>query len=312
MKKNIIITHIFFILMFLSLIFCPASILTAAGLIGGGVTTNNDGLGEKQNELDNNITGIIMMPTPFKQDQSSGLNLDFSLTNIIGEVTGTHKDANSNIPNKRDYTNPVLMSLVTLTGKWTFVKEQRRTPAIALGPMYTLALNLGDRINTEIELSRPTNAYGMYLNFGKTLINKNSRVVLGYVLGNYSRIFSNLTHYYYPKSGNILYTGIDLNLKKFGMYFEILKPMESEQNPIIFNVRFKNIVPTLVLSYITTKGFTTDTSKISGVSSLLAIIHLRIPLYPPYEKGDIEDQKQKIEEKEKYKDWQNKIKNLDF
>ncbi len=236
-----------------------------------------DKLGDKENELDNNITGLIMFPTAYKQDKTTGPCLDFSLTNIIGEITGSRSGSE-----KREYTNPVLMSLVSVTGKWSLLKEQRTMPAAAAGLLYSLAIDLGNKINSEFDykdITRPSSAYGAFASFGKTVINDNSRVTLGYMFGNYSRIFSNMATYYYPENSSVVFTGIDLNFSKFRMYLEIAKPLATEQSPMIINFRIKNLVPTLVFSYITAGDYAEGEHIYKGGSSLLASIHLRIPLY---------------------------------
>jgi len=268
-----------------------------------------DKLGDKENELDNNITGLIMFPTAFKQDKSTGPCLDFSLTNVIGEITGSRAGSD-----KREYTNPILMSLVSITGKWALLKEQRTTPAAAAGVLYSLAIDLGNKINSEYDykdITRPATAYGAFASFGKTLINDNTRVTLGYMFGNYSRLFANMATYYYPVNAGIIFTGIDLNFNKFKMYLEIAKPLATEQSPILINFRIKNLVPTLVFSYITAGDYVETGDHIyKGGSSLLASIHLRIPLYPPYSDEELSEIKLKQEEKERYREWQRKVKEI--
>jgi len=293
--KKIIVFLLIFLLVFLQ----TAELLLAA--TSSSVTlTDKEKLAEKENELDNNITGLLMMPTAYKQDKTIGQTLDFSLYNIIGEITGAR--ANSK---EREYTNPVLMSLVSLTGKWALLSEKKNNFPVsaAVGGIYTFALDLGGKMNSELkykDFNRPSNSSALFFSFSKQVINDTSHISLGYLFGNYGQVFSNVATYYYPKSANCIFSGIDLNLRKFRMYFEIIKPIDSLQNPIVINFRIKKFVPTLVFSYIDTK---------EG-NSLLAIINLRIPLYPPYSEYDAQKSKEKKEEKERFKKWQQEIKEL--
>jgi len=270
-----------------------------------------DKLGEKENELDNNITAIILMPTPYKQDKTKGLSADFSLFNVIGEITGTRKGSD-----KQEYTNPILMSLVSVTGKYTINQEKPKLPVLSVGALYSLAIDLGNKINAELnykDITRPSTAYGVYASLGKTIINDNTRIVCGYIFGDYSKMLSNIAPYYYPSDANILFTGIDLNLNKFRMYFEILKPFDSEQNPLIVNFRIKKFVPTLALTYITTKGYRDESGfEYKGGSSFIASINLRIPVYPPYSESDINEIRLKKEEKERFIEWQKKVKEIEL
>ncbi|HPG30454.1 MAG TPA: hypothetical protein PKY81_02960 [bacterium] len=297
------------VILVLGVFFSP-HILFGLGASSSVSMIDADKLGEKENELDNNITAIILAPTPFKQDKTKGISADFNLFNVIGEITGTRKGSG-----KQEYTNPVLMSFVSLSAKYTINQEKPKIPAIAAGALYTLAIDLGNQMSSEIDykdFSRPSSAYGVFASFGKTLINDNTRVVCGYIFGNYSKMFSNMAQYYYPEEANIIFTGIDLNLNKFRMYFEILKPLDGKQNPLIVNFRIKKFVPTLALTYMTTGGYAGEGIKYKGGSSLIASINLRIPVYPPISESDINEIRLKKEEKERFKEMQKKVKDLEL
>ncbi len=292
MKKIIII----FFLLILSLI----NIVNAAAPASTVKIVEEEKL--KDSDLNKNIAGLVLFPTAHRQDDMKGPAIDFTLTNIVGELYGKRKKTAAT-----EYTSPILMSIVTFSAKWSLLTDTGNIPvALSAGSIFSLALDLGNKINSELDYknySRPSTATGLFINTSKKIINKQSRITLGYVTGGYSKIFANFAPYYYPEKADIVYLGLDLNTKKRGMYLEIIKPTETLQNPLLINMNFKfRKLPIIVFSYLTTK---------SG-NSLLGIVNIRIPLYPPFDDAVAEKQKKKKEEDEKFEKLQRMIKEIEL
>jgi len=254
----------------------------------------------KSDEIYEIISGFSIFPSAYRQDKNKGFGLDFSINNIIGEIVGSRTKKK-----QTEFTNPVMMSIVTLTGKWSFLKETNKKPAMSVGTLFSMAFDLGNEINSDVDyqdINRSSTSLGFFLNVGKTI--KKSKITLGFVSSGYSKIFSNYIQYYDSKDAAIIYSGLNFDYKKIKFNLEIIKPLDSEQSPFIINLRPLKKLPILVFSFINT----------NQGKSILAIINLRIPVYPPYTSDDLKKRNEKFKEKENFKNNQKKVKNikLDF
>lgn len=248
--------------------------------------------------LDTQRSGIVLFPTGYRGDPySTGFNADLLVTPIVGELIGKRKnDTNKGIT----FTNAGFAQLITGDFKYTFLTEQNKVPATSAGLLYTFALSW----SVDEEIDRPSTFYGLYLSSSKTLFpNKNGRLHFGLITGGYAKGFSYMTDYYQPNSGLILYLGTDIDFtKKYGLFAELGKPLGDDQNSLIMNFRLKGSLPLLTFSFINTND---------GMS-LVLYMNLRLTLYPSISKEGKEKTRKEQELKEKSKEWDAKMKDLNF
>jgi hypothetical protein len=101
---------------------------------------------------------------------------------------------------------------------------------------------------------------------------------------------------------DMIYTGMNFKYKNLQFNFELIKALNSDYDPIILNLRLFKKIPVFILTFV----------KNDLGESLIGTINLRIPIYPPYSEEDLELQQEKQEKETRFKQWQSRVKNLNF
>ena len=239
----------------------------------------------------------MLFPTGYRGEPSTkGFNADLLVTPIVGEIIGKRKKEAKGFT----FANAGFAQLITGDIKYNFFPEEMKTPAFSTGFIYSLALSW----TTDEEIERPSTFLGLYMSLSKTVWRrKNGRLHFGVISEGYAKGLSYLTDYYLPEEGYLVYLGTDLDFtRKYGLFLELGKPLGDPQNSIVMNFRIKGTLPLLTFSLVRT----------SEGTSLVGYMNLRLTLFPPITKEGREKARKQLELKEKSKQWDKDMKELDL
>lgn len=181
------------------------------------------------------ITGLILVPTAFRLDKQTRLNMDFIFTYYIGEFWNKTKE-------KIDIFNPINRLSCSGDFKYSFILEKKWIPAIAVG--YQRFISLQGKASSVREMggavSEKSESFGYtYGILSKRL--KNIGIHIGSQSGPIGKLINPLSNKLNITSNSALIAGLDTIICKRKTFVEVIYPQGNEC--MLINTFVDNFLP---------------------------------------------------------------------